>query len=120
MISGDIASGKIVYCERIDGECWTTPIPTKASRLCFTKKGSTIGLAHGRTFRVEGKHALWTENDAPRTKETFTTTSPGIPGGRGGGSTSGADNLDPILYATIATQHGLIYRTGSHLFRVSV
>jgi hypothetical protein len=76
-------------------------------------------VAHGRTFRVEGKHALWTESDAPRTKEAFTTTSPGNPGGRRAGSTSGADNLDPILYATIATQHGLIYRTGSHLFRVS-
>lgn len=118
--SVDIASGKIVYSERIDGECWATPIPTKSSILFFTKKGSTIGLAHGRTFRIEGKHALWTESDAPRTKETFTTTSPGIPGGRGAGGASGTDNMDPILYATIATQHGLIYRTGSHLFRVSV
>ncbi|MFY8051176.1 MAG: PQQ-binding-like beta-propeller repeat protein [Armatimonadaceae bacterium] len=117
--SVDIATGKIVFTERIDGECWATPISTMSSVLFFTKKGATIGLAHGRTFRIDGKHALWGDSDAPRTKEGFTTTSPGNPGGRGAASASGTDNMDPILYATIATPHGLIYRTGSHLFRVS-
>ncbi|SMP60226.1 Outer membrane protein assembly factor BamB, contains PQQ-like beta-propeller repeat [Neorhodopirellula lusitana] len=82
----DVESGEIIYRQRIDGDCWATPIVSDGKLYLFCKNGQCHVIAAGPKFQKLASNWLW-DRDAPPVPETYQEFSgePGASHGHGGG-----------------------------------
>jgi outer membrane protein assembly factor BamB len=100
----DLASGKELFAERIDGACWASPLGAGQHVYFFGKDGTTTVLKAGKEFDKVASNKLW---EAKR---------PAAPA-EGKKEPSG-EYLDPIVYGVAAADGAFFVRTGTQLFRV--
>lgn len=98
----DLASGKELFSERIDGSCWASPIGAGGHAYFFGKDGTTTVLKAGKEFEVVSSNKLWAKAKEPAGKKDG-------PGGEYG---------DPILYGVAAADGAFFARTGTHLYKI--
>lgn len=142
----DVSDGSLVYRERIDaGQCWATPIAIGNRVYFFGKDGTTTVLNAGPEFDVVAENNLWDPGESAQNAPTFAgrpnTVSEGDEPtqtrGRPEGSASGGrppmsdeqmqaareqgENrfADPVQYAAVVTDHGLLLRTGHALYLIA-
>lgn len=104
----DLASGKELFAERIDGSCWASPVGAGGHVYFFGKDGTTTVLKAGKEFEKVASNKLW--DGKPKPKDGGET---------GGGKGPGAEYGDPIVYGVAAADGAFFVRTGGQLFRVA-
>lgn len=88
-------SGEIVYRQRMDGDCWATPIVSDGKLYFFCKNGQCHVVAAGPKFQKLASNWLWNQ-DAPPTPETYEEFSGESGGSHGhGGQHGGGGNASP-------------------------
>ena len=135
----DLATGWECYAERLDGQCWATPVGAGGRVYFFGKDGVTTVLAAGPEFEKLSVNCLWGAADAEartaEAKKQATSTLPKSPSsdggkgakGPGGGPAMSKDELDAarysavgdVVYGVAAIEGAFFVRTGSELIRVS-
>ncbi len=102
----DLATGKELFAERIDGACWASPLGTGKHVYFFGKDGTTTVLKAGKEFDKVASNNLWDAKPKPA-------------GGEGTGEKGPApEYLDPIVYCVAAADGTFFIRTGTRLFRI--
>ena len=94
----DLAGGKELFAERIDGACWASPVGAGGYVYFFGKDGTTSVLKAGKEFDPVASNKLWEAK-----------TKPAAPGGEYG---------DPIVYGVAAADGAFFVHTGTRLFKV--
>ncbi len=84
----DIETGEIAYRERLDGDCWATPIVSEGRLYFFCKNGQCHVVAAGSKHESLATNSLWNP-DAPPTPETYTENAGDSHASHGGGSSPG-------------------------------
>ncbi|MBN9118752.1 MAG: PQQ-binding-like beta-propeller repeat protein [Planctomycetes bacterium] len=99
----DLAGGKELFAERIDGACWASPLGAGKHVYFFGKDGVTTVLKASKEFEKVASNRLW----EPKAKAAPT-----------GGKEPSGEYLDPIVYGVAAADGAFFVRTGTQLFRV--
>jgi hypothetical protein len=127
------ATGKPVYTERIEGECWASPLGAGDHVYFFGKDGRTTVLRAGPKFEKIAVNRLWSPEELPaatdapadsaRRKEP-TQSGPSKKGSSAQkpppdrGAEGAGSYLDPIVYGVAAVDGALFVRTGTTLYRI--
>jgi len=101
----DLASGKELFNERIDGPCWASPVGAGGHVYFFGKDGTTTLLKAGKQHEQVTSNKLWEAKPKPKPLGDMKDG----PGGEYG---------DPIVYGVAAADGVFFVRTGKQLFRV--
>jgi hypothetical protein len=130
----DRASGKTLFSERIDGECWASPIGAGEHVYFFGKDGRTTVLRAGPKFEKVAVNRLWDPEKLPTQPQPAAPAE--APAGkqgsaegsrkegaakqprRAGGAEAAGSYLDPIVYGVAAVDGGFFVRTGTTLYRI--
>lgn len=102
----DLATGKELFAERIDGACWASPLGAGKRVYFFGKDGTTTVLKAGQEFDKVASNKLWDVKPNP--------AGSGDTGGKG----PAPEYLDPIVYGVAAADGAFFIRTGARLYRV--
>ena len=102
----DLATGKELFSERLDGACWASPVGAGGHVYFFGKDGTTTVLKAGKEFDKVASNRLWDAKPKPA-------------GGDAGGKGAAPEYLDPIVYGVAAADGAFFIRTGTRLFRVA-
>ncbi len=100
----DLATGKELFSERIDGACWASPLGAGGHVYFFGKDGTTSVLKAGKEFDQLASNKLW---DA-KAKPAAAPDKKDAPGEYG----------DPTVYGVAAADGAFFVRTGTQLFKV--
>jgi outer membrane protein assembly factor BamB len=103
----DLASGKELFSERLDGACWASPVGAGKHVYFFGKDGTTTVLKAGKEFDKVASNKLWDAKPKPNG------------GGDSGEKGPIPEYGDPIVYGVAAADHAFFIRTGTRLFRVA-
>lgn len=121
----DVTTGEEKYSERIDGECWMSPIPAGDFLYFFARNGKTTVVKAGPVFEKVATNTLWPEGEPPM--PSLTVAEPKRPEGAGaaprpgGGPPPGASRdsyLDPIVYGATLAEGAFFIRVGTRLWCV--
>lgn len=99
----DLANGKELFAERIDGACWASPLGAGKHVYFFGKDGTTTVLATGKEFDKVASNKLWEAKKPAAPAE---------------GKKESGEYLDPIVYGVAAADGAFFVRTGTQLFRI--
>jgi len=125
----DLKTGEEKFAERLDDQCWATPVVAGEHVFFFGKSGVTTVLKAGPEFDVVATNRLWSKDDyAARleaAKKKAAETMPKPPEGKGpaGGAPIPKADLDAIRYSAVgdvvygvaATDGAFLVRTGTEL-----
>ncbi len=128
----DLAMGEERYAERLDGQCWATPVGAGDRVYFFGKDGVTTVLKSGPEFERLAVNRLWGAADAEarqaEAKRLAAATLPKPPEGKGlGGSPplpkAGLDAarysaVGDVVYGVAVAHGGFYLRTGSEMICV--
>ncbi len=97
----NVETGELAYRERLDGDCWATPIVSENRLYFFCKNGRCRVVIAGPKFEAMASNSLW-NSDKPPTPETYAETAgdsshgggPSSSGGPGGGMAAGMKAAD--------------------------
>ena len=101
----DAATGEIRYTQRLDGECWATPVVTDSLVYFFRKDGGTRVLRAGPAYKLVAENRLWDPATPPK-PETYVEHQPKR--GGHGGPTRGGGGLASALLAADANKDGVV------------
>jgi outer membrane protein assembly factor BamB len=103
----DLASGKELFSERIDGACWASPVGAGGHVYFFGKDGTVTVLKAGKEFEKVASNKLWDAKAKPKD------------GGGAGGKGPVPEYGDPVVYGVAAAGGAFFLRTGTRLFCVA-
>jgi outer membrane protein assembly factor BamB len=125
----DLTTGEERYAERLDNQCWATPVGAGEHVYFFGKDGVTTVLKAGPTFEKVAANRLWSADefskrkDDARAKAAATLPKPPEGKGPGGGPPLPKDDLDAtrysavgdVVYGVAAVDGTILVRTGTEL-----
>ncbi|MGE3808643.1 MAG: PQQ-binding-like beta-propeller repeat protein [Gemmataceae bacterium] len=103
----DLDTGKLHFAERIDGQCWASPIAVGDHVYFFGKNGTTTVLKAADSFSKVAANELWKAEAQPEAEEPKDKEQ----GGR-------YTKLDPVVYGAAAIDGAIFVRTGTNLYRI--
>lgn len=128
----DLRTGEERYAERLDNQCWATPVGAGDHVFFFGKDGVTTVLKAGPDFDKVASNRFWSADDFAKrrdeAKEKAATTLPKPPEGKGpgGGPPLPKEELEAtrysavgdVVYGVAAVDGTFVVRTGTELLCV--
>jgi outer membrane protein assembly factor BamB len=128
----DLRTGEERYAERLDNQCWATPVGAGDHIFFFGKDGVTTVLKAGPDFEKVAANRFWSAADFAKrrdeAKEKAATTLPKPPEGKGpgGGPPLPKEELEAtrysavgdVVYGVAAVDGTFVVRTGTELICV--
>lgn len=119
----DLATGKLCYSARLDGECWATPVAAGDMIYFLGKDGITTLLRAGETHERIASSWLWNENAFVEKKslakalpENQVKLPPSSPEVREQMEEMLVDAVGDVVYGFAISERSLIVRTGNRLY----
>lgn len=128
----DLKTGEERYAERLDGECWATPVGAGDHVFFFGKDGVTTVLRAGPEFDRVASNRLWSAGDFAKrqaeAREKAAATLPKPPEGKGPGGgpplpkeereAARYSAVGDAVYGVAAVDGAFLVRTGTELICV--
>lgn len=128
----DLKTGEERYSERLDNQCWATPVGAGDHVFFFGKEGITTVLKAGPDFDKVASNRFWSAEDfAKRRDEARAKAAASLPKppegkGPGGGAPLPKEELEAIRYSAVgdvvygvaAVDGTFVVRTGTELICV--
>ncbi|WP_020467976.1 outer membrane protein assembly factor BamB family protein [Zavarzinella formosa] len=128
----DLKTGEERYSERLDNQCWATPVAAGDAIYFFGKDGMTTILKAGSKYEKIASNRLWNQDDLDARKEAekkaVAAKAPARPEGKGpgGGPPLSKEELEAtrhsavgdVVYGVAAVEGTFFIRTGTELICV--
>ena len=120
----DLKTGEERYAERLDGQCWATPVGAGEHIYFFGKDGITTVIKAGPDFEKIAANRFWSTNDFAKrrddAKKQAAATLPKPPEGKGpgGGPPLPKEELEATRYSAVGdVVYGVAVVDGTFLVR---